>query len=151
MSLYTHPDTCFIGTCQKVSISASVSKLTMAEHVHFVNEGCHNCLEKANLEKSLSLMDEEKKRSRENVEHLLSSLKQAQNGTDRLLCWGGRWEALKRISLSVIGKYMYTMICFPSVITIFLIIFPTVASLLIALLRFEWLVLQDYRCMEKFT
>ena len=50
----------------------------MAEQLHFVNEGCHSCLEKANLEKSLSLMEEEKKRRRENVEHLLSSLKQDQ-------------------------------------------------------------------------
>ena len=50
----------------------------MVEQVHFVNECCPSCLEKANLEKRLCLMEEEEKRSRDNVEHLLSSLKLVQ-------------------------------------------------------------------------
>ena len=46
----------------------------MAEQLHVVNECCRGCLEKA---KRLSLMEEQKKRNRENVEYLLSCLQQA--------------------------------------------------------------------------
>ena len=62
------------GTRQTLSISASALKRIMAEQVHFVTERCYSCLEKA---KRLSLMEEQKKRNRENVEYLLSSLEQA--------------------------------------------------------------------------
>ena len=50
----------------------------MAERIRLVRKRCPNCLEKAKFEKRLSLMEEEKKRSKENVEYLLSSLKLVQ-------------------------------------------------------------------------
>ena len=80
-----------IGTHRTELVIASASRLMMTEQRHSVREGCPSCLEKANLEKRLSLVEEEEKRSRENGEHLLSSLKLVQRERVGFMLGRGRW------------------------------------------------------------